>query len=169
MSHAWLSVHMNAQECFAPAFMTVVRRVPVPAREVLDAANALAVELQNALLRLTPLALRAVRQRSGPEAERLAMECLAQQGFPEDHPLPPRGREDKRLTPGEVRVYWKAADEALHATFNGTLPEGVRKESTITLSWAVHIIGMERFDWYRDMIREEYHLHQLSPRTGPPI
>jgi len=84
-------------------------------------------------------------------------------------PLPPRGREDKRLTPAEVRAYWKAADEALHATFNGTLPEGVRKESTITLSWAVHITGMERFDWYRDMIREEYHLHQLPPRTGPPI
>ena len=97
------------------------------------------------------------------------MEYLAQQGFPEEHPTPPYGREEKRLTPGEVRVYWTAADEALHATFNGTLPEGVRKEATITLSWAVHIIGMERFDWYRDLIREEYHLHQLPPRAGPPV
>ena len=169
MAFAWLSVHMNAQGCFAPAFMTVVRHVPLQAHKALEAANVLALELHDALLRLTPLALQAVRRQSGPGEERLAVEYLAQQGFPEDHPKPPHGRSDRRMTPGKVRVYWKAADEALHATFNGTLPEGVRKEATITLSWAVHIIGMERFDWYRDLIREDYHLHELPPLAGPPV
>ena len=142
---------------YAAAYQTVCRHfADLPSIEARVCTEVLAECFTEASLRHTPLALWAVREWGGPQAELDAMEYLASVGFPKEHPLPDEpAEESQRRTPREVRALWAMSIEALRETFPDVEVEQL-KEAALTLSWAAHSIGMERHSCYRDMIQTLY-------------
>ena len=142
---------------YAAAYQTICRHFAgLPSIEARVCTEVLAECFTEASLRHTPLALQAVREWGGPQAEMDAMEYLASVGFPKEHPLPAEWTEEsRRRTPREVRALWGMSIEALRETFPDLSVEQL-KGAAVTLSWAAHTIAMERHPCYGDMIRALY-------------
>ena len=142
---------------YAAAYETVCRHFKqLPSIEARVCTEVLAECFTEASLRRSPLALWAVREWGGHQAEMDAMEYLASVGFPKEHPLPSEYRPgSRRRTPREVRALWGMSVEALRETFPD-LAEPQLEEAALTLSWAAHTIAMGRHSCYRDMVSSLY-------------